>query len=319
MTAAARETQTLRTALDTYGHTVALKDGTIVPPHVRFAFADVHPMNRAFAPMAMEQAYDFSEMAIVTFLQAFAYRKPIVLLPVVMLNRFHHGSIVVRADSPIRTPKDLEGKRIGVRAYTQTTGTWTRGILHAEYGVDLARLTIVTQDGAHVRDYADPPGCIRVSKDKPLAEMLLDGEIDAWIGGRDVPRVPDYRTVVADAETAELAWYERLGILPINHMAVLRADLYEAHPWIAEEIFAALVRAKTAYLDRLAASGAHEPDEIFKARLVRDGKDPLPFGIEPLRRSLERIVDYAFAQSLIPERYAADDLFDPRMRELVAP
>jgi 4,5-dihydroxyphthalate decarboxylase len=316
MTISPRETITLRTALDTYGHTRALKDGTILPEHVRFTFADVHPMNRAFAPMAMEQVYDFSEMAIVTYLQAFAFKKPIVLLPVVMLNRFHHGSIVVRADSPIRTPKDLEGKRIGVRAYTQTTGTWTRGILNAEYGVDLSRLINVTQEGAHVRDYEDPEGCVRVGKEKPLAQMLLDGEVDAWIGGRDVPRVPDYRPVVTDAEAAELAWFERLGALPINHMAVLRRDVYEAHPWIADDIFAALGTAKREYLEHLALNGATEPEERFKATLVRAGKDPLPMGVEALRTSLDLIIDYAYAQHLIPERYAVDDLFDARMHAL---
>lgn len=306
----------LRTALDTYGHTAEIKDGTLRSERLQFDFVDVQPMNRAFAPMAMEQVYDLSEMAIVTFLQAFAFGKPLVLLPVLMLNRFHHGSIVVRADSAIGAPKDLEGKRIGVRAYTQTTGTWTRGILHAEYGVDLERLTNVTQEGGHVREYVDPANCVRVSKDKTLPQMLLDGDVDAWIGGRDVPRIPDYRPVIAEAEAAESAWFERVGALPINHMAVLRRDVYEANPWIAKDVFDLLARAKARYLERLATAGASEPEEVFKERLVRAGRDPLPFGIEPLRRSLDLIIEYAYAQKLIPRRFAVDELFDRRMHEL---
>jgi len=306
----------LRTALDTYGHTAEIKNGTLKAEHLRFDFVDVHPMNRAFAPMAMEQIYDISEMAIVTFLQALAFGKPLVLLPVIMLNRFHHGSIVVRADSPIHEPKQLEGKRIGVRAYTQTTGTWTRGILHAEYGVDLGKLTMVTQESGHVREYVDPPNCVRISKDKTLAQLLLDGEIDAWIGGRDVPRVPDFRPVIADAEEAEQKWFERVGALPINHMMVIKRDLYEAQPWIAQELYDLLTRAKARYLDRLGGTGAVEPEEIFRERMVRAGKDPLPFGVERLRASLELIVDYAYTQALIPKRYTVEELFEPAMRNL---
>lgn len=306
----------LRTALDTYGHTSEIKNGTLQAERLRFDFADVQPMNRAFAPMAMEQVYDLSEMAIVTFLQAHAFGKPLVLLPVLMLNRFHHGSIVVRADSPIHDPKALEGKRIGVRAYTTTTGTWTRGILHSEYGVDLGALTNVTQDDAHIREYVDPPNCERIAKDKSLAQLLLDGEIDAWIGGRDVPRVPDYRPVIADSEAAEAAWSERLGVLPINHMAVLKRDVYEANPWIADEFYALLSRAKARYLDRLAASGTTKPEEIFREKMIRAGKDPLPFGVARLRPSLELIIEFAYDQLLIPKRYSVEELFEPRMLDL---
>ena len=311
-----RTARTLRTAFDTYGHTEEIKSGALQSEHLRFAFADVQPMNRAFAPMAMDQIYDVSEMAIVTFLQALAFGKPLVLMPIVMLNRFHHASIVVRSDSPLRDPKELEGKRVGVRAYTTTTGTWTRGILHSEYGVDLERITNVTQEGGHVRDYVDPPTCERISKETPLAALLLDGRIDAWIGGRDVPRTPDYRPVIADAETAASAWFERRGTLPINHMLVLKRDVYEGNPWIADEIFALMSRAKADYLERLGTGGATGPEEVFKERLVRAGGDPLPFGVERLRGSLELIVDFAYEQHLIPERIPVDRLFDDRMHEL---
>jgi 4,5-dihydroxyphthalate decarboxylase len=307
---------TLRTALDTYGHTAAIKDGRLAAEHLRFDFVDVRPMNRAFAPMAMEQTFDFSEMAIVTVLQALAFGKPLVLLPLVMLNRFHHGSIVVLDSSPIRAPKQLEGTRVGVRAYSTTTATWTRGILHGEYGVDLDTITFVTQEGAHVADYDDPPSCVRVSKERSLAQLLLDGEIDAWIGGRDVPRVPDFRPVVPDAERAELDWFARVGALPINHMAVLRRDLFAYHPWIAEELFTLLARAKREYLAALTARGASEPEERFRERLVRDGRDPLPMGVAALRPSLELIVAYAHEQGLIPRPFAVDELFDPRMLAL---
>jgi 4,5-dihydroxyphthalate decarboxylase len=122
--------------------------------------------------------------------------------------------------------------------------------------------------------------------------------------------------VIADAEAAAEAWSERLGVVPINHMAVLRRDVYEANPWIADEFYALLSRAKARYLDRLGASGATEPEEIFRENMVRAGKDPLPFGVARLRPSLELIVAFAYDQHLIPKRYTVDELFDPRMLDL---
>ena len=58
-------------------------------------FADITPIHRAFAPMVREQRFDVSEMAIATFLQAKAYGKPLVLLPVVLAARFQQSALVV--------------------------------------------------------------------------------------------------------------------------------------------------------------------------------------------------------------------------------
>jgi 4,5-dihydroxyphthalate decarboxylase len=123
-------------------------------------------------------------MAIATFMQAQHYGKQLVLLPVVLMNRFHHGSIVKRRGAPLDA-RALAGTRIGVRAYTQTTGVWVRGILATEYGVDLDAITWVTTEAGHVAEYRDPPNVVRAPEGASLREMLVGGEIDAWIAGRD--------------------------------------------------------------------------------------------------------------------------------------
>jgi len=315
VTATTTGTVTLRTALDTYGHTKFIKDGTIASPRVHFDFVDLKPMHKAFSPMAMRQEYDLSEIAIATFLQALAYDKPIVLLPLVMLNRFHHGSIVRRSDRAL-APEQLNGTRIGVRSYTQTTGTWVRGILHAEYGVDLDSITWVTTEGGHVTDYHEPPNVVRAPAGSSLKEMLLSGEIDAWIAGRDAPNIPEIAPVVADSERVEIEWFDQVGALPINHMVCLKATILDEYPWIAQELFSLFKAGKARYLDALAKSGATDAEEAFRVRLLQKGIDPLPFGMEALRTSLETVIDYAFAQHLIPRRYAVEDLFDPRIRAL---
>jgi 4,5-dihydroxyphthalate decarboxylase len=304
----------LRTALDTYGHTQAIKDGTLSSPRLAFDFVDVNPMHDAFAPMVRTGAFELSEMAIVTFLQAFAFDKPIVLLPMVMLNRFHHGSMVCRTGSAIASVEDLAGGRIGVRAYTQTTGVWVRGILRDEYGLDLNAITSVTTEGGHVLEYADPPNVERVPEGKTLKEMLLADEIDAWIPGRNIPNIPEIRPAIADPDRAAQRWFERTRALPINHMVVLRRDVLDRDPWIGEELIALFARAKAAHIERLERAGPSGPAEVYQRELVRAGVDPLPFGVEALRRPLEIVIAHAYTQRLIPRQYAVDELFDERVR-----
>jgi 4,5-dihydroxyphthalate decarboxylase len=306
----------LKTLLDTYGHTQAIKDGTLSSPRLAFDFVDIKPVSSAFGNMAEHQEFDFSEMAIVTFIQALALGKPISLLPAVMLNRFHHGSIVKKTGGPITGPKDLNGKKIGVRAYTQTTGVWVRGILGAEYGVDLDGITNVTNEGGHLKDYVEPKNVVRSPGGKKMLDMLLDGDIDAWIAGREAPKVSTIEPLIPNATEAALEWFARVQAFPINHMVVLKNSTIDANPWLPAELFGLLKRGKAAYLTDLKTRPGADPDEEYRKELLMSGGDPLPFGIEALRKSLTVVIDYALAQKLIPRRYSVEELFDPRTRDL---
>src|SRR5262249_23621626 len=140
----------LSTALGKYPHTEPLKDNRISSTLVSLQFAEVAPINRAFAPMVREQRFDVSEMAIAPFLQAKAYGKPLVLLPVVLAARFQQSALLCRTNSDIRGPRDLIGRRVGVRSYSQTTGVWLRGIMADLDGVRADELQWVTFEDAHV-------------------------------------------------------------------------------------------------------------------------------------------------------------------------
>ena len=120
----------------------------------------VEPINKAFFMMAREQKFDVSEMAIVTYLQAKAYNKPLVLMPATMMGRFQHGTMLYNSERGTLRPQDLPGKRVGVRAFSQTTGAWIRGILWKDYGLDLGAVKWVTFEDAHVAEYRDPLGSI---------------------------------------------------------------------------------------------------------------------------------------------------------------
>jgi 4,5-dihydroxyphthalate decarboxylase len=311
----ATDTVTLRTVIESYPYTQGIIDGTYAAPGLGFEFIESKPIIKAFAPMANAQAYDLAEMAIVTFIQAFAEGKAVSLLPIMLLSRFHHGSIVKAARGPIHAPADLNGKKIGVRSYTQTTGVWVRGILYGEYGVDLDSVTHVTTEGGHIKEYVEPPNVVRAPGDANFQQMLVDGAIDAWISG-PLPADDDVVPLVADADAVAKHWFDRVGAFPINHMLTMRTALLDEQPGIAQAIFDLFRVNKAAYLDDVRGRAPRNDDEAFRKVLLDRGVDPLPYGIDALRPSLEVVIDYALAQKLIPRRYSVNELFDPRVRSL---
>ena len=171
----------LRTAVGNYGHTTPLKDGTITSSAFSMEHIEVSPVTSIFRRMVRELEFDVAEMALSTYLCARAHGKQFTGVPVFLTRAFYHGGIVVNRKSGIESPKDLEGKRFGVRSYTLTPGVWTRGLLQTEYGVDLDAVTWVLSGDEHVAEYVAPANVVSSSNGN-LGEMLLSGEIDAAIG-----------------------------------------------------------------------------------------------------------------------------------------
>lgn len=292
---------TLHTMLGNYANTKALKSGAIHSDLIDFDFVDVKVANNMFKQIVRDAKFDLGELAIVTYLQARAYNKPYVLLPAVLVSRGQIHTIAYNAERGVLKPSDLEGKRVGVRAYTVTTGTWVRGILASDYGVDQNKIEWVTFEDPHVAEYRDPDIVTRAPPGKKLVQMLLDGEIDAAVVGDKLPD-PRLKHLVPDAEAATLDWAKRHGGLPINHMVVIRTEIAKSRPDVVREVFRLLRDSKD-------AAGAPPPGPAG---------DPLRFGVEACRAPLEVIIDYCFKQGLIPERVKVDDLFDDTTRALGA-
>jgi 4,5-dihydroxyphthalate decarboxylase len=274
----------LRTALGLSPLVRALKDGRVRSDRVRFDFVEVEPVTRAFRRMTRAMEFDVCEMALTTHAQARAFGKPITALPVVLLRGLHHGALICRRDSTLREPADLIGKRIGVRAWSQTTGVWVRGVLRDEYGVAHDSMTWVTEEDAHVQEFVDPPFVQRMTAGQDLRAMLLSGEIDAAVAlaGFDPAVV---RTVIPDADVAATEWSRRSGVYPINHIVVVKDSLLAAHPWLADELM------------RL----------FLASRKLAD--DTVPYGIDANRPAIELLMRYAAEQGLIPRPYRIDELF----------
>jgi 4,5-dihydroxyphthalate decarboxylase len=271
----------LKTLLGDYPVTQALKSGQITSSLLDFDYADVKVPNTAFKRVVRDLEFDVAEIAIVTYLMAKAHGKPLVLLPAVLFGRFQHPYLV--SASGLK-PKDLEGKRVAVRSSAVTTVTWLRGILNADYGVDLGKVKWVTFEDAHVAEYKDPPGTERAATGKTPLSMLLAGEVDAAILA-EPPKDDKLKPVIPDPATAAADWQRRNRAIQINHMVCMKRELASV---VAQEVFDLLVQSKK----------LSNADPAFS-----------PFGIEENRRNLEVAIDYVFRQGLIPRRYEVDELF----------
>jgi 4,5-dihydroxyphthalate decarboxylase len=282
-------TMRLRTLLGDHPGTSALKSGSIKSDLVTFDFADYSPTNKGFKPMVREQAFDVSEMAIVTYLMAKSFNKPMVLLPSVVLARFQHAYALYNEKLGTLKPADLNGKRVGIRSFTTTTGAWLRGILANDYDVDLDSIDWVTFEDAHVAEYVDTTK--RAPAGKEIIQMLLDGELDAVLGEK-VDR-PGLKSLFPDAAGEEKSWFAKHGVVPVNHMVVVSEALSRTRPDAVREVFRLLQESAT----RVPAVSPR-------------------FSADEMRRSLELIIHYTAQQGLIPRAYAVDELFDDLTRPL---
>lgn len=281
---------TLRTALKSYPHTLPLKRGEITDPRVSLECVEIEPIHRAFAPMARQQEFDVSEMAIVTYLQAKAYDKPLVLLPTVVAARLQQGCIVYNAKRGPMSVVDLAGARVGVRAYSQTTGMWVRGILANTYGVDLEQIRWITFEGSHLLEYRDPPFVSPAAADQKMLDMLLAGELDAAIFGNDLPDVDGIEPLIVNPAEADQQWYGQHQLVPPNHVVVMRRDIAGQHPDAVRAVYDMLRRGKE-------AAPATRP------------ANRLPTGIEAMRKPLMLTLDFCHQQKLLPRRLDIEEIF----------
>ena len=298
MTSTIKKTK-LYTLLGDYPNTMALKKGETTSSLVDFDFADVKVSNTAFKPLVREAAFDLGELAIVTYLQAKAYGKPYVLIPATVLGRGQHHTIAYNPQRGSLSASGLTGKRVGVRAYTQTTGAWVRGFLSDDYGVDPAKVHWVTFEDPHLAEFKDPDFVTRAPEGKTLVQMLLDGELDAAIVGDKLPD-PQLAPLIPNADAEARTWAEMHGGVPINHMMVIRNTISKSRPDLVKEIYRMLRESRRTV--------PPPPDGTFL--------DPWRFGVEANRRSLEIIIDYSVRQKLIPRMFAVDELFDDGTRTL---
>jgi 4,5-dihydroxyphthalate decarboxylase len=309
----------LKTVTRTQGNNRALKDGTYSPVTFEFDFVEVDPLIAAFRRMVRGNEFDICEMAITTYICARSFGKPMTAIPVFLVRAFHHGAILVNSKAGIATPKDLEGKRVGVnRGYTVTTGVWARGVLQDEHGVDLSQITWVLSGDEHVAEYKPPANVGPIAPGKKMDEMLASGELAAAIGVETSS--PDVRPLIPNALDAGLAALQSRGHYPINHLVVIKDELLARYADLAADAFNAFAEAKRLYVERLKAGKIDNPtavDKVHQRVMEVTGRDPLPYGIAPNHTVIEELIGHAVTQGIIAKPVAVEELFVETTRGLV--
>lgn len=312
----------LRIAVAEHPHTSAVRNGSIPIEGVDAEIITVEPQIGAFRRMVRQVEFDVCEIAPTTYIIARAYGAPFKALPVFVVRRFHHAGLLIRPDAGIKTPKDLEGHKVGVRAYSVTTGVWTRGILIDEYGLDSSKVTWVVDDEEHVTQLKLPDNVIHSPMGRSLADMMADGELvagfaaAAGIGRSGSPTggwktlENDYPDLFPNAAELEADWYARTGIYPMHGTIVVKDSVLAEHPWVAKSLYDAFSRAKSEWVERLhsgAATTATDKKYLALSKVV--GRDPMPYGIEANIKTIEALEDTSFKQKLTPRRMSLEELF----------
>jgi 4,5-dihydroxyphthalate decarboxylase len=321
-----------KTTITSYPHVAALKDGSIAPAGFKLDFVEVDPMIAAYRRMVRNLEYDICEVAVTTYVVAKAFNKGFTALPIPLNHMFHFGDIQVGLDTGINVPADLVGRRVGVRAYTVTTGVWVRGLLQNEYGVDPAKINWITDDEEHVQEFVAPPN-VTASAGESLVDLFQEGKIDAAFSGRaglgrsGAPRegwekgnaatpavlsTREFRALFPNAAELDVAWFTRTGIYPMHGVLCVRDSVLAANPGLPRALFDAFTRAKDEYLAKLREDGPQNADDkkwVALQEIV--GADPLPYGLEANMKTVEALIEYALQQKLIAKRYTPEELFFP--------
>ena len=299
----------LNTAIANYGHTIPLKDGTVGSPMFRMEHVEVSPVPMIFRRMVRTLEFDVAEMALATYLCSRAHGKRFTALPVFLTRDFYHGMLTYNANSGIESPKDLEGKRVGVRSYTFTPGVWTRGLLQSEYDVDVSAVTWVISGDEHVAEYEAPDNVV-YSESSDLGEMLLSGEIDAAIGAPPSDSAA-VRPLFPEPQALDANWHRKTGIYPISHLLVVKDELLDSVGDLASEVFSVFGEARDDYEQRLHAGDTSAPgtDQLLKMAGIVGNAKALSYDFEAARSTLETFVGFNVDQGVIPETVEPEDLF----------
>ena len=298
----------LRTAIGNYGHTIPLKDGSVTSDMFDMEHIEVSPVTSIFRRMVRGLEFDVAEMALSTYMCARAHGKAFTGVPVFLTRAFYHGGLVVNSRSGIKTPKDLEGKKVGLRSYTLTPGVWTRGILKTEYDVDLDAVTWVLSGDEHVAEFIAPSNVVS-SANSDLGAMLLSGEIDAAIGAGAVDS-PDIQPLFSEPDALDAAWHKKTGVYPISHMLVVKNSELDSNDSLAQELFEVFKSAKTPYMKDLTSGEASNPaDQALLKMGSIVGGDPVPYGFESSRKTLETFIGFNVEQGVIPRKVEPEELF----------
>jgi 4,5-dihydroxyphthalate decarboxylase len=296
----AKTALTLKTAIGPHAVYEALRDGTVMVDGVSFDFIEVQPLTAAFRRMCRTLEFDMCEMSLGSYFNAREFTKPFTAIPAVPWQHPQHQNAVYNTNSGIKTPKDLEGRRAGVRSWTVTPGIWVKGILATEYGLDWRKVDWVIGDEEHVAECNDriPPNVTRIPGAN-LQQMLADGDLDAGLWAQH--EADHVRPLIEDPYAAGRRFWEKHGVYPLDHVIVIKDEILQANPSLAAEMYEAFKQAKAIALEK-------DPHAHIGNSEIKDG-DPVPYGLTENRKSMEMFLDFCADQRVTARRLTIDEMF----------
>jgi 4,5-dihydroxyphthalate decarboxylase len=311
-----------------YDRMQPLYTGEVQPDGIDLNFIPIDQPRPIFDRMSGGQEFDVAEYSLSEFTQRFTRNEcPFVAIPVFPSIAFRMGFIAINKKSGIKTPKDLEGKRIGVPLYTMTAAIFINGILHHEFGVDLTKVRWVQSAMNEAGSHGHPtvlPLLKKMSVEnnqsgKTLGQMLAAGELDATLGTslpEEIRTNPDIVRLFPNYVDVDKDLWKRKGIYPIMHTVAIKKSVYERYPFVATSLYDAFVKSKKIALQKLFNLRAVRYMTPFLMREIDDiwevfNGDPWPYGVEPLRRTIEALITYQQTLGLTDRGVKVDDLFVP--------
>jgi len=271
-----------------------LKENKITCPRVHLNFADYPVIIKAFAPMVRKLAFDIGELSLVTFLQAIEVGKPLRLLPIVINGNMHHGSIFYDPAKGLLAPADLKGRRVSVRAYTQTMGMWVRGVLKEQYGVPLDEVTWVCREGAHVSEYKCPPN-VEIKEGAKESNLLNSGEVCAIIASAANVKDAGLKPLLPDAAAAAAEWYSKHETVMINHMVVVTEEFMREDPSAVQDVYDMLRKAT----------------DMISAERKNGGLSAVGYGADRIWSggAMQLAMQYSIEQKLLSRAFDKSEIF----------
>jgi 4,5-dihydroxyphthalate decarboxylase len=318
----------LTVAVSRYDHVVDVLAGIVPVQGIDLNVLDL-PLHDIFFRFVQFKEFDVAEISMAKYVSMISQGDDsLIALPVFPSRVLRHSAIYVRTDGPVKAPADLAGRRVGVPEWAQTAGVYARGLLKEEFGIDLASIEWVQagQDQAGRQEKVAlklPAGVsIRAVSDKSLADMLVDGELDAIVAAQPPKRYLEGHSNIArmfpDYLSAEQAYAKKTKILPIMHTIAMRKEIVERHPWTAVNLFKAFEEAKKRSVERVLYAGmTYVPilwgfEHARRTQNLFDG-EYWPYGVEANRRTLEAFLRYAYEQGVCHRMLQVEELFPPQV------
>jgi 4,5-dihydroxyphthalate decarboxylase len=296
----------------------ALKEGVVEPDGIDLTIlTDMDSTTRHWR-FVRNRDFDMAETSASSYIVAREHGYPFTALPVFLHRRFRHGFVFINTTKGIRKPRDLIGRKIGIKSFLVTAGLWMRGILENEYGVPHKSIEWAAELDEDV-DFTPEPDLklVRLPHAKSVESMLAEGELDAVIHSSIIKPIADHDPRVArlfpNYKDEEIAFHKNTGIFPIMHLLGVKQEIVERHPWVPINMFNAFNKAKAIAMERMKNPRivplAWYGDSWEEQQRIL-GEDPWEYGLTDRNtHTLATLAGYSYQQGLIKRKAVPEELF----------